>query len=84
MHLTRDDLLGSNPWKGGLDLLNIVLIGISNDRPEHDGKYELHRLLSILHPLHFISLKLSLISTTKKPDLLNALHFCRSLKVKVV
>ncbi len=35
-------------WKGGLDLLNIVLIGIANELPEHDDKYELHRLLSTL------------------------------------
>ena len=48
MHLAKDDLLGSYPWKGGLDLLNIVLIGISNELPEHDEKYELHRLLSTL------------------------------------
>ncbi len=48
VHLAKDDLLGSYPWKGGLDLLNIVLIGISNELPEHDEKYELHRLLSTL------------------------------------
>lgn len=29
-------------------MLNIVLIGISNEPPEHDDKYELHRLLSTL------------------------------------
>ncbi len=48
VHLTDDKLLGSYPWKGGLDLLNIVLIGITNELPEHDDKYELHRLLSTL------------------------------------
>lgn len=48
VHLTKDDLLGSYPWKGGLDLLNIVLIGIADELPEHDDKYELHRLLSTL------------------------------------
>ncbi len=48
VHLAKDDLLGSYPWKGGLDLLNIVLIGISNELPEHDEKYELHRLLSTI------------------------------------
>ena len=48
VHLSKDDLLGSYPWKGRLDLLNIVLIGISNELPEHDEKYELHRLLSTL------------------------------------
>lgn len=48
VHLTDDKLLGSYPWKGGIDLLNIVLIGIANELPEHDDKYELHRLLSTL------------------------------------
>ena len=48
VHLAKDDLLGSYQWKGGLDLLNIVLIGIANELPEHDDKYELHRLLSTL------------------------------------
>ena len=48
VHLTDDKLLGTHQWKGGLDLLNIVLIGISDKIPEHDDKYELHRLLSTL------------------------------------
>ena len=48
VHLTDDKLLGSYPWKGGINLLNIVLIGIANELPEHDDKYELHRLLSTL------------------------------------
>ncbi len=48
VHLTKDDLVGSYPWQGGLDLLNIILIGISNELPKHDDKYELHRLLSTL------------------------------------
>ena len=48
VHLTDDKLLGSYSWKGGLGLLNIILIGISNELPEHDDKYELHRLLGTL------------------------------------
>ena len=48
VHLTNDKLLGAYQWKGRLDLLNIVLIGISNKLPEHDDKYEMHRLLSVL------------------------------------
>ena len=48
VHLSKDDLIGAYPWKGGLDLLNIVMIGIANELPEHDDKYELHRLLSTL------------------------------------
>lgn len=48
VHLTKDDLIGSHQWKGKMDMLNIVLIGLSNDLPEHDEKYELHRLLGTL------------------------------------
>ena len=48
VHLANDTLLGSYHWSGKLDLLNIVLIGLSNDLPEHDEKYELHRLLGAL------------------------------------
>lgn len=48
IHLTDEKLIGSYSWKGGLHLLNIVLIGISNEVPEHDEEYELHRLLSTL------------------------------------
>lgn len=48
VHLAKDNLIGSYQWKGGLDLLNIVMIGIAHALPEHDDKYELHRLLSTL------------------------------------
>ena len=47
-NLTDEKLLGSYPWKGKIDLLNIVLIGITNDIPAHEEKYELHRLLGTL------------------------------------
>ena len=40
IHLAKDDLLGSYQWKGRLDLLNIVMIGIANELLEHDEKYE--------------------------------------------
>ena len=33
---------------GKIDLLNIVLIGLSQELPDHDEKYELHRLLGAL------------------------------------
>lgn len=46
VHLTNEGLLGSYEWKGKMDLLNIVLIGLSKELPEHDDKYELHRLLN--------------------------------------
>ncbi len=48
VHLTDDKLLGSHSWKGGLNLINIVLIGIADRLPVHDEKYELHRLLGTL------------------------------------
>lgn len=48
VHLTNDSLLGSYEWGGKIDLLNIVLIGLSKELPEHDEKYELHRLLGAL------------------------------------
>lgn len=48
IHLTKDELLKSCNWKGNLDLLNIVLIGITNEIPEHDEKYEMHRLIGAL------------------------------------
>lgn len=48
VHLTQDSILGSHHWKGKLDLLNVVLIGLSGELPEHDEKYELHRLLVAL------------------------------------
>lgn len=48
VHLAKDDLLGAYQWRGKLNLLNIVLIGIADELPEHDDKYELHRLLSTL------------------------------------
>ena len=48
IHLTDEKILGAYSWKGGLDLLNIVMIGITEDVPEHDEKYELHRLLATL------------------------------------
>lgn len=62
VHLTDDKLLGSYSWKGGLNLLNIVLIGISNELPEHDDKYELHCLLSTLFSMELsVNEKLSIM-----------------------
>lgn len=48
IHLTKDEMLKPCNWKGNLDLLNIVLIGITNEIPEHDEKYEMHRLIGAL------------------------------------
>jgi len=48
IHLTKDEMLKPCNWKGNFDLLNIVLIGITNEIPEHDEKYEMHRLIGTL------------------------------------
>ena len=48
IHLTRDDIIGSHNWKGDINLLNIVLVGIAEDLPEKTEKYKLHRLLGAL------------------------------------
>ena len=48
IHLTNDTLLGHHHWKGKLDLLNIVMIGLAKDLPPHDDQHELHRLLGAL------------------------------------
>ena len=34
--------------KGKLDLLNIIMLGLAKNLPEHDETYELHRLLGAL------------------------------------
>lgn len=48
IHLTKKDLIGTYNWKGRLDLLNIVMIGLAKELPQHDETYELHRLLGAL------------------------------------
>ncbi len=46
--ISYDKLIGDYQCRGRLDLLNIVLIGLSNELPERDERYELHRLLGVL------------------------------------
>ena len=48
IHLAKDELLEPYDWEGNIDLLNIVLIGITNELPKHDKRYELHRLITAL------------------------------------
>lgn len=48
VHLTKEDLIGSYEWKGNLDLLNIIMLGLAKNLPEHDETYELNRLLGAL------------------------------------
>ncbi len=64
IHLTNDSVLGSYEWKGKLDLLNIVMIGLAEKLPEHDERYELHRLLGALLSKELtIDEKLNIIGT---------------------
>ncbi len=48
IYLTNDNEIGSYKWKGKMDLLNIVMIGLAEELPGHDERYELHRLLGAL------------------------------------
>lgn len=48
VHLTGDKLLGSYDWIAGIDLWNLVFIGLSQELPEQKKIYELHRLLGAL------------------------------------
>ena len=48
IHLSKDDILGTHNWKGDLELLNIVMIGITEKLTKKEKKYELHRLLAAL------------------------------------
>ena len=47
-HLKKDEMLEPYDWKGNADLLNIVMIVVTNELPERDEKYELHRLIGAL------------------------------------
>ncbi|MCD8379110.1 MAG: hypothetical protein LUC95_02030 [Lachnospiraceae bacterium] len=48
IHLTDEPLLGHHHWRGNLDLLNIVLLGVPNEIPQQGTDYKLHRLLCAL------------------------------------
>ena len=41
-------ILGNYIWKGNLNLINIVMIGLANTISENIESYELHRLLGTL------------------------------------
>ncbi len=48
IHLTKEDVLGAPRWKGRLDLMNIVMIGLAKEVAGQSDGHELHRLLSTL------------------------------------
>ncbi len=47
-HLIKDEILGKYNWSDDEKLINIVLLGITNDIPDYDDEYKLHRLLGTL------------------------------------
>ena len=47
--LTKEDLLGKHNWKGNLNLVNIVMIGLTNALPESHNEYVLHRQTVMCH-----------------------------------
>lgn len=48
IHLIQEDELEPYPWKGNLDLIHIIMIGIKNELSEKVENKELHRLLGTL------------------------------------
>ena len=48
VYLAKENLVGSHNWKGDLELLNIIMIGIAENLPEKEKNFKLHRLLSAL------------------------------------
>ncbi len=48
IHLKKDSFINSHNWKGNMELFNIVMIGLAEEVPKADKKYELHRLLGAL------------------------------------
>lgn len=47
-HMTKDEMLEPFDWQGNMDLINVVMIGITNEIPESSEKYEFHRLIGAL------------------------------------
>jgi hypothetical protein len=47
-HFTNDVILGDERWKGKQDILNIIMIGLSQKLSEKCEGHELHRLLETL------------------------------------
>ena len=48
IHLMKEDIVNEYDWEGNIDLLNIVLLGVTNEVPKREERYELHRLISAL------------------------------------
>lgn len=48
IHLMKEDIVNEYDREGNIDLLNIVLLGVTNEVPKREERYELHRLISTL------------------------------------
>ena len=48
IHLTNDVIMGDYKWKGKLELLNIIMVGVSGKLSDKEENNELHRLLGTL------------------------------------
>ena len=48
IHLTNDVIMGDYKWKGKLELLNIIMVGVSGKLSDKDENNKLHRLLVTL------------------------------------
>ena len=48
IHLMNDVIIGQHNWKGKIELLNIIMIGIAEKLPKKDENHELHRFLGTL------------------------------------
>ncbi|MCD7732872.1 MAG: hypothetical protein LUH56_05475, partial [Oscillospiraceae bacterium] len=55
VHLTNDAVMANHDWKGKLDMLNIVLLGLPKELPPQDEEHKLHRMLSALFTLGLTS-----------------------------
>ena len=44
----REDIINSRQWKGNHNLFNLIMIGLTDEPPPKEEKYELHRLLGAL------------------------------------
>ena len=67
IHLVKESIVNLHAWKGKLDLINIVMIGLSEDIPIHEEKYELHKLLgALLSQIYLLDEKLDIIENEYK------------------
>lgn len=51
-HLTGESIIGNQKWKGRVDQLNIIMIGLAENPPEEQEGKKLHRLLGVLFSQH--------------------------------